>query len=248
METEQVATAMNEMSATVAEVTQNATSAADATNTADVEAKTSNEVVQSSMQAIEQLSSEIQNAATVIKDVESDSEKIGSVLDVIKGIAEQTNLLALNAAIEAARAGEQGRGFAVVADEVRSLASRTQQSTTEIEEMIVRLQTGSRTAVEVMEKSQEQANISVDQSKEASHSLHVITKSVGIINEMNTQIATASEQQSATTEEINSNINNISHLAEDNATGANQTNLAANQVAELAEQLTQLVKQFKIQY
>ena len=246
METEQVATAMNEMSATVQEVTRNATSAADATNTADVEAKTSNQVVQSTMNAINELTNEIKNASNVIKEVESDSEKIGSILDVIKGIAEQTNLLALNAAIEAARAGEQGRGFAVVADEVRTLASRTQQSTTEIEEMIVRLQTGSATAVKAMEKSQEQANISVEQSKEASHSLEVITKSVGVINEMNIQIASASEEQSATTEEMNNNINNISQVAEDNSTGAHQTNMAANQVAELSEQLNRLVQQFKI--
>ena len=246
-ETDQVATAVNEMSATVQEVASNANSAAGAATNADNEAKGGMEVVNNTSNAISQLALEIENAATVIHGVESDSDAIGTVLDVIKGIAEQTNLLALNAAIEAARAGEQGRGFAVVADEVRTLASRTQQSTQEIETMIDKLQTGSRSAVEVMKKSSEQAQSGVEQAKEAASALDAITRAVGTITEMNSQIASAAEEQSSVAEEINKNIISISQISEQTSAGASQTTSSSEELARLASDLQQLVGQFKIQ-
>lgn len=245
-ETDQVATAMNEMSATVQEVASNASSAAGAATNADNEAKGGMSVVASTSTAINQLAHEIENAANVIQGVERDSESIGTVLDVIKGIAEQTNLLALNAAIEAARAGEQGRGFAVVADEVRTLASRTQQSTQEIEQMIEKLQTGSRSAVEVMQKSRDQAQSGVEQAQEAASALEAITRAVSTITEMNTQIASASEEQSSVAEEINKNIISISQISEQTSSGADQTTSSAEELARLASDLQGLVGQFKI--
>jgi methyl-accepting chemotaxis protein len=246
-ETDQVATAINEMNATVQEVANNASNAAGAANNADNEAKGGKEVVENTSQVIAQLADEIENAANVIQAVESDSESIGTVLDVIKGIAEQTNLLALNAAIEAARAGEQGRGFAVVADEVRTLASRTQQSTQEIEEMIVKLQTGSRSAVEVMQKSREQAQSGVTQAQEAASSLEAITRAVATITDMNTHIASAAEEQSSVADEINKNVTRISEISEQTSAGAEQTTASSEELARLAADLQQLVSQFKIQ-
>ncbi len=245
-ETDQVATAINEMTATVQEVASNATNAASAAANADNEARGGKAVVESTSHVITQLASEIENAAGVIEELEHDSENIGGVLDVIKGIAEQTNLLALNAAIEAARAGDQGRGFAVVADEVRTLASRTHESTTEIENMIEKLQTGSHNAVEVMEKSREQAQAGVEQATEAAESLQAITQAVATITEMNIQIASASEEQSAVSEEINKNVTSISQISEQTASGAEQTTASANELARLASELQNLVSQFKI--
>jgi len=246
-ETDQVATAINQMTATVQEVASNATSASGAANNADNESKGGRAVVESASQSITQLASEIENAAGVINGVEQDSESIGSVLDVIKGIAEQTNLLALNAAIEAARAGEQGRGFAVVADEVRTLASRTQQSTQEIEAMIEKLQSGARNAVDVMNSSREQAQVGVTQANEAMQSLDAIARAVETINDMNTQIASAAEEQAAVSEEINRNVTSISQISEQTAEGTEQTTAAADELAKLASNLQQLISQFKIQ-
>lgn len=245
-ETEQVATAMNEMSATVQEVAHNAASAASAANNADQEAKSGKTIVTQTATAIQQLAESVERTAQVIHQLEADSETIGSVLDVIKGIAEQTNLLALNAAIEAARAGEQGRGFAVVADEVRTLASRTQTSTQEIQQMIERLQSGARNAVDAMEQGRTQAHAGVEQAREAADSLTAITRAVTTINEMNTMIASAAEEQTSVAEDMNRNIVNISQLSHDTAGAAEQTTSASTELSKLASQLESLVNQFKL--
>ena len=184
METDLVATAMTEMMATVTEVASNATQTATAANEANTEANTGSKVVLTAVSSIQDLASKLEDSARIIHQLEEGSIQIGTILDVIRGIAEQTNLLALNAAIEAARAGEQGRGFAVVADEVRTLASRTQESTQEIQAMIEKLQTYSKEAVVSMEQSQEQAKESVEQAELAGQSLNTITASIATINDM----------------------------------------------------------------
>lgn len=246
MQTEQVATAMNQMNATVQEVAQNAAHAAEAAALADSEALNGKDVVQQTIVMINKLSTEVKDSADAIREVEKDSEQIGSVLDVIKTIAEQTNLLALNAAIEAARAGEQGRGFAVVADEVRTLASRTQESTTEIESTIAKLQTGSRHAVVAMEHSLEQTQQSVGQAELAGEVLQVIAQAISSIHDMNTQIATASEEQSAVAEEINRNVVTISEISNQTAEGALQTADASSQLATLSEDLQRAINKFQM--
>ena len=245
-ETEQVATAMNEMSATVQEVARNAGDASGAATNADNEAKAGNLIVGQASHSIDDLAKEVENASGVINQLSNDSDKIGSVLDVIKGIAEQTNLLALNAAIEAARAGEQGRGFAVVADEVRTLAGRTQESTQEIESMIDKLQSGAKNAVTAMEAGREKASVGVEQTKQAGEALAAITRAVTTISEMNTQIASAAEEQSATTEEMNKNIININQIADETANSADQSTSASAELSKLAAELQHLVSQFKI--
>jgi len=246
LETEQAAAAMNEMTITVEEVARNASDAAAAASSASSEANTGNEVVIESTQTITQLASEISNASEVIQQLEKDSEAIGTVLDVIKGIAEQTNLLALNAAIEAARAGEQGRGFAVVADEVRSLAQRTQKSTAEIEQIIVQLQTGSRNAVEVMERGQAKTKKSVEQARKASDALASIASAITTIDEMNTQIATASEEQATVAEEVNRNMTNINMATETTSENTNQLASAADQLKNMSDNLQNAVAKFKL--
>ena len=245
-ETDQVATAMNQMSATVQEVARNAAAAAGSANSADNDAQGGKMIVQQTSEAISQLASEVENAADVIHTVEQDSDQIGTILDVIKDIAEQTNLLALNAAIEAARAGEQGRGFAVVADEVRTLASRTHKSTEEIEKMIVRLQGGAQNAVSVMEKGREKAQKGVEQANEAAEALDAITRAVTNISEMNTQIAGAAEEQSSVAEEMSKSIISISQVSEQTAEGSKQTTNSSDELAKLATQLQELISQFKI--
>jgi methyl-accepting chemotaxis protein len=245
-ETSQVATAMNEMSATVQDVARNAVEAATAAKDADVTFDEGKKVVDRVISAIGELAGEVESAANVIQQLEEESRNIGSVLDVIKSIAEQTNLLALNAAIEAARAGEQGRGFAVVADEVRTLAGRTQESTQEIEEMISRLQSGTDNAVKVMESGKEITQVGVDQAAAAGEALQTINAAVEQISGMNTQIASAAEEQSAVAEEINRSIVSINEVAEQSSIGAQQTAAASDDLAKLAEQLKALVERFKV--
>ncbi len=245
-ETEQVATAMNEMTATVQEVARNAESAAEAARGADEESSRGQQVVSESVASIDTLASEVEHAAGVIQRVEQDTESIGTVLEVIQGIAEQTNLLALNAAIEAARAGEQGRGFAVVADEVRSLASRTQSSTQEIKEMIERLQANAQDAVSVMEGGREKARVSVDFASKAGEALERITGAVNTIATMNNQIAEAARQQGEVSEEINRNVVNISQVAEETSGSTTQMANASQELARLAADLQGLVGRFKV--
>ncbi|VAX09259.1 Methyl-accepting chemotaxis sensor/transducer protein [hydrothermal vent metagenome] len=245
-ETEQVATAMNQMSATVEEVARHANSTAQETDKANTEVENGNLIVIQSINKIESLSAEIESAASVIEKLEQDSENIGTVLDVIRGIAEQTNLLALNAAIEAARAGEQGRGFAVVADEVRCLAQRTQESTQEIQQMIETLQSGAKNAVLAMTNGKEQARNSVEQSALSGTSLEEIGRMVTSVNDMSAQIASAAEEQSSVAIEVNRNIHNISNISQESSEAARQTAEQGENLAQLSFQLQTLVSHFKV--
>lgn len=216
-ETDQVATAMNEMAATVQEVAHSAEQAASASYNAKSEVDNGKRVMNEIITHTNALAKEVEEASRVIHDVENHSNQIGAILQVIQDIAEQTNLLALNAAIEAARAGDQGRGFAVVADEVRTLAQRTQESTEEIHNMITQLQNGSKEAVSVMENGREQAGTSVNNAAHGGELLNTISEAINTITDMNTQIASAAEEQSAVAEEINRNITNISQVTQDSA-------------------------------
>ncbi|KHL67859.1 chemotaxis protein [Pseudomonas flexibilis] len=245
-ETDMVASAMNEMSATVQEVASNATQTAAASRSAEDESRNGVQVADEALKGIEALIREIEKAAGVIRQVESHSDNIGAVVGVIKGIAEQTNLLALNAAIEAARAGEAGRGFAVVADEVRTLASRTQKSTEEIQTMIERLQEGVDDAVDAMEGAQDKARSGAEQVSRAAESLGRIASEVTTINDMNAQVATAAEEQSAVAEEINRNIISISRSADATSHEASQSAQISDELVRLATELNRLVARFKL--
>ncbi|NEX22638.1 PAS domain-containing protein [Thiorhodococcus mannitoliphagus] len=246
-ETDMVATAMNEMSATVAEVANNTSAAADAAHQASGDAQNGRAVVRQSVDGIRQLADGVTEAAQTITRLETDSVNIGKILDVIRGIAGQTNLLALNAAIEAARAGEQGRGFAVVADEVRALAQRTQESTQEIQEMIARLQDGAQNAVAIMQRGREQAEQSVSSAGDTDRSLDSIAQSVERINDMNAQIATAAEEQSAVVEEMNRNVESIRHLSTETLQSTDGVVSATGHLEDLAGRLTDVVHQYKIE-
>jgi methyl-accepting chemotaxis protein len=244
---EMVATAMSEMVATVQEVAGNTTHAADAAAQANQEAVSGRDVTKKAMHSIDSLANQLDNAASVMNDLQTDSNEVGQVLAVIKGVAEQTNLLALNAAIEAARAGEQGRGFAVVADEVRTLAQRTQQSTEEIRGIIERLQGQAKSAVSVMEQSQTLARASVDETREADNALAKIVQAVTTISDMSTQIATAAEQQTKVAEEIDRNIVSITAVAEGTTSATRETVEATDEISQQIRQLQELTAQLKTQ-
>jgi methyl-accepting chemotaxis protein len=244
-QTDQLATAINEMVATVQEVARNTHQAAEAADKAQQESQSGQSVVNANINAMDTLAGEVEKASNVIHLLETDTAEIGGVLDVIRGIAEQTNLLALNAAIEAARAGEQGRGFAVVADEVRTLASRTQESTQEIQNMIERLQSRTRQAVEAMHGNQAQAQIGVERAGEVQTSLQTISATITEINELNIQIANAAEQQSQVAEDVNQSIRHISQSTQSTVGGSAQIANASENLTHLATQLKSLVEQFK---
>ena len=246
LQTEQVATAMNEMTATVQEVARNSVGAADTAKLAHKEADDGKQLVTSTLDMIDQLSGEINKSVEVINRLVEDSNNISQVLDVIKSIAEQTNLLALNAAIEAARAGEHGRGFAVVADEVRTLAQKTQESTTEIESMISRLQSGVDNAVSTMGSSRDMASNTVEESNKVGEALNHIVSAVTDIMAMNQQIATAAEEQSNVANEIDRNIVSINTFGEQTSRGATETVDASREMSELTGTLDSMVSAFKV--
>ena len=243
---EQAASATTEMSSTAQSVLASANDALSEIKHADDEAERVKVISARNRQTIELLASEVDSASQVINQLQQDSASIGGILDVIRGIAEQTNLLALNAAIEAARAGEQGRGFAVVADEVRTLASRTQESTSEIQTMIEALQTGAGKAVTVMDAGKAKASDCVSQSEEADQALEVITHAVHEAFDRSTQIATAAEEQSVVAHEISENLESIVTIAEQTTAGSQQTAASSSEVARLAEELQQSVQEFKL--
>ncbi len=243
---EQAASATTEMSSTSQSVLSSANDALNEIKHADDEAERVKTISGRNRKTIEQLAGEVDSAAQVINQLQQDSASIGGILDVIRGIADQTNLLALNAAIEAARAGEQGRGFAVVADEVRTLASRTQESTSEIQTMIEALQTGAGKAVTVMDAGKSEAADCVTQSEEADKALETITHAVHEAYDRSSQIATAAEEQSVVAHEISENLESIVTIAEQTAAGSQQTAASSNQVAKLSEELQQSVLEFKL--
>ncbi len=245
-EIDQVVTAMAEMTGTVDEVASRAGQAANTASDARSEAAAGKQVVDENMQAISRLAADVEHAAEVIQELDSHSDSIGAVLNVIRDIAEQTNLLALNAAIEAARAGEQGRGFAVVADEVRTLATRTHESTREINDMISRLQSGTQSAVQTMNQGREQAQASVSQAARVGESLERIAQGVEEISGMNIQIASAAEEQAAAVREINNNIVNLGQVVSQVTEDASVAEDNSETLAALADQLKAQVSVFRV--
>ncbi|MCP2229216.1 methyl-accepting chemotaxis protein [Pseudomonas silensiensis] len=245
-EIEQAATAVNEMTSAVEEVARNAVSTSEASKNATTSAGDGRDLVQETVSAIERMSADVQSTATLIGDLANESRDIGKVLDVIRGLADQTNLLALNAAIEAARAGEAGRGFAVVADEVRALAHRTQQSTSEIERMIGSIQSGTEHAVNSMRNSTERAESTLNIARGAGLSLDTINSAIVEINERNLVIASAAEEQAQVAREVDRNLVNIRDLSVQSATGANQTSAASNELSRLALDLNNMVGRFSL--
>jgi methyl-accepting chemotaxis protein len=246
VETDQVATAMHEMTVTVQEVARNAEQASQAAATADVEAREGDKVVGEAIVQIERLAEEVVRSTEAMTRLQQESNKIGSVMDVIKAVAEQTNLLALNAAIEAARAGEAGRGFAVVADEVRGLAQRTQKSTEEIEGLVAGLQSGTEQVASIMSNSRSLTDSSVALTRNAGVSLGNITRTVSHIQSMNQQIAAAAEQQSAVADEISRSIVNVRDVSEQTAAASDETAASSVELARLGNQLQMMVSHFKV--
>ncbi|QUI69431.1 methyl-accepting chemotaxis protein [Pseudoalteromonas sp. M8] len=240
------AVSMNEMAATIAEITQSAQLAADAATDADSQSNSGVQVVVATQQAMEGLVGKIENVSKTIENLEQETESVGSILDVIRGIAEQTNLLALNAAIEAARAGEQGRGFAVVADEVRSLASRTQKSTDEIQEMISKLQNEAKRSVGMMRDNVKDAKDTADKSAKTDEVLQAISSSVSTIKDMNLQIASASEEQNTVTQQLSQSVTEISETAQETATGAERASDEALSLLSLSRTLDKSVSSFRL--
>ncbi|KHK63550.1 chemotaxis protein [Pseudomonas frederiksbergensis] len=245
-EIEQAATAVNEMTSAVEEVARNAVSTSEASKNATTSAGDGRDLVQETVGAIERMSADVQSTATLIGNLADESRDIGKVLDVIRGLADQTNLLALNAAIEAARAGEAGRGFAVVADEVRALAHRTQQSTSEIERMIGSIQSGTEQAVDSMRNSTERAESTLNIARGAGMSLDTINSAIVEINERNLVIASAAEEQAQVAREVDRNLVNIRDLSVQSATGANQTSAASAELSRLAVDLNSMVGRFSL--
>ncbi|GFM61788.1 methyl-accepting chemotaxis protein [Pseudomonas cichorii] len=245
-EIEQAATAVNEMTSAVEEVARNATSTSEASKSATSSAGDGRDLVVETVNAIERMSGDVQSTAELISNLAEESRDIGKVLDVIRGLADQTNLLALNAAIEAARAGEAGRGFAVVADEVRALAHRTQQSTSEIERMIGSIQGGTEQAVNSMRNSTERAESTLSIAKGAGLALETIHTAVEEINERNLVIASAAEEQAQVAREVDRNLVNIRDLSAQSTTGANQTTAASNELSRLAVDLNSMVSRFSL--
>ena len=246
IETDQVATAMHEMTATVQEVARNAEQASQAAAAADNEAREGDTVVNQAIDQIERLAVEVGRSTEAMTVLQQESDKIGSVMDVIKAVAEQTNLLALNAAIEAARAGDAGRGFAVVADEVRGLAQRTQKSTEEIQTLVAALQSGTQHVASVMHNSRTLTDSSVTLTRQAGTSLQGITRTVSNIQSMNQQIAAAAEQQSAVAEEISRSIVNVRDVSEQTAAASDETAKSSVELARLGNQLQEMVSHFKV--
>lgn len=245
LEIEQVASAMNEMVSTSQDVATNAEHADSQARLMQDQASQGNDIVSAAVTSTNSLVNNVAVVSERISAVENDSDSIGSVIGVINDIAEQTNLLALNAAIEAARAGDQGRGFAVVADEVRTLAQRTQQSTTEIQNAIERLQSGTRSVVTAMEQSQQEAELTGEKASQAGEALQGISEAVGMITDMNTHIASASEEQTSVAEEINRSLVSINDASQESSDGAVQISAASDELSRLAVDLNAKVQQFK---
>ena len=244
--TSQVATAMEQMTTQIHDVSNNANAAEKAANDARNNTNQGKEIISNTISQMESLSSNIDGVSQVVASLADESDNIGSVLDVIRGIAEQTNLLALNAAIEAARAGEQGRGFAVVADEVRTLANRTEQSTNEIQQMIQKLQSGAQEAVAAVKVSQNISNQTVEQTSKADDSLSEIDKLMELISEMNTQIARATEQQTQAADEVNLRISDLAGMTDDSLSTSDTLTEASLELKSSSNNMSEVVARFKI--